>query len=132
MAFNVAATVTLCSYRNASLFWIMLWLVSGPADHGMILAGRSRLFRHVAWNDAQREWSFFGALLAALGCRATLALQHALITSGCRFESCRAHHAVPANRSFRDIAEKVRDIRNLVGCLGRDSVSLAELNALTG
>ena len=30
-----AATVTLCSYRNASLFWIMLWLVSRPTDHGM-------------------------------------------------------------------------------------------------
>jgi hypothetical protein len=39
MAFNVAATVTLSSYRNASLFWIMLWLVSGPGDHGMIPAG---------------------------------------------------------------------------------------------
>jgi hypothetical protein len=37
MAFKVAATVTLGSYRNASLFWIMLWLVSGPADQGMIL-----------------------------------------------------------------------------------------------
>jgi hypothetical protein len=80
MAFNVAATVTLCSYRNASPFWIMLWLVSGPADYGMILAGCSRLFRYVAWYDAQREWSFFGVLLAAFGCRATLALQHALIT----------------------------------------------------
>jgi hypothetical protein len=43
MAFNVAATVTLCSCRNASLFWIMLWLVSRPTDHGMILAGRSFL-----------------------------------------------------------------------------------------
>jgi hypothetical protein len=49
-----------------------------------------------------------------------------------RFESCQPHHAVPANRSFQDIAEKVRDICNLVGCLGRDSASLAELNALTG
>src|SRR5258708_35862151 len=39
MAFNVAATVTLSSYRNASLFWIMLWLVSGPGDHGMIPVG---------------------------------------------------------------------------------------------
>jgi hypothetical protein len=41
MAFNVAATATLRSYRNASRFWIMLWLVSGPADHGVILARRS-------------------------------------------------------------------------------------------
>ena len=45
MAFDVAATVTLCSDRNASLFWIILWLVSGPADNGMIL-GCSRSFWH--------------------------------------------------------------------------------------
>jgi hypothetical protein len=32
-------TVTLSSYRNASLFWIMLWLVSRPGDHGMISVG---------------------------------------------------------------------------------------------
>jgi hypothetical protein len=36
MAFNGTATVTLSSSRKASLFWIMLWLVSGPADHAMI------------------------------------------------------------------------------------------------
>ena len=42
MAFHVAATVTLCSRRNASPFWIMLWLVSGLADQRMILAGLSR------------------------------------------------------------------------------------------
>jgi len=47
MALNVAATVTLWSYRNASLFWIMLWLVLGPADYGVILPGRSRFFRRV-------------------------------------------------------------------------------------
>ncbi len=47
MALNVAATVTLWSYRNASLFWIMLWLVFGPADYGVILPGRSRFFRRV-------------------------------------------------------------------------------------
>ena len=40
MAFNVAATVTLCSYRNASLFWIMLWLIFGPADPEVISARR--------------------------------------------------------------------------------------------
>ena len=39
MAFNGAATVTLSSSRKASLFWIILWLVSGPADHAMIPAG---------------------------------------------------------------------------------------------
>ena len=43
MAFNVVATVTLLSYRNASLFWIMLWLVSGATDHGMIPVGLTRL-----------------------------------------------------------------------------------------
>jgi hypothetical protein len=43
MAFNVAATVTLRSDRNASPLWIMLWLISGPADHGVILAPRSTL-----------------------------------------------------------------------------------------
>jgi hypothetical protein len=31
------ATVTLCSHRKASLSWRMLLLVSGTADHGMIL-----------------------------------------------------------------------------------------------
>jgi hypothetical protein len=36
MAFTVAATVTLCSHQNASRFWIMLWLICRPADHGMI------------------------------------------------------------------------------------------------
>ena len=36
-ALNHAATVTLCSHRKASHFWRMLLLVSGPADHGMIL-----------------------------------------------------------------------------------------------
>jgi GGDEF domain-containing protein len=40
MAFNVVATVTLLSYRNASLFWIMLWLVSGATDH-MVTVGAS-------------------------------------------------------------------------------------------
>jgi hypothetical protein len=40
MAFNVAATVTLRSHRNASLFWIMLWLIFGQADHGVISACR--------------------------------------------------------------------------------------------
>jgi hypothetical protein len=48
MAFNVAATVTLCSCRNASLFWIMLWLIDGPADHEMIRAGCSRFFSILA------------------------------------------------------------------------------------
>jgi hypothetical protein len=36
MAFTVAATVTLCLYQNASVFWITLWLICRPADHGMI------------------------------------------------------------------------------------------------
>ena len=36
-AFNVVATVTLCSDPKASLLWIILWLVSGSGDHGMIL-----------------------------------------------------------------------------------------------
>jgi len=33
-----ACTVTLCSCRNASLFWIISWLVSSSPDHGMIRA----------------------------------------------------------------------------------------------
>jgi hypothetical protein len=36
LAFNVAATVTHCSDRKASRFWIMLWPVFGPADHGIM------------------------------------------------------------------------------------------------
>jgi hypothetical protein len=40
MAFNVAATVTLRSCRSASLFWIILLLVSGQTDHGMIIGPR--------------------------------------------------------------------------------------------
>jgi hypothetical protein len=34
MAFNVAATVTLCSDQKKPLvrIWIMLWLVPGPPD----------------------------------------------------------------------------------------------------
>src|ERR1700719_978708 len=43
MAYNVAATVTLRSYRNASLFWIVLWLIFGPTDHGVISACRLQL-----------------------------------------------------------------------------------------
>jgi hypothetical protein len=30
--------VTLRSYGNASFLWIMIWLVSGPADHEITLA----------------------------------------------------------------------------------------------
>jgi hypothetical protein len=47
MAFKVAFIVTLRLYRNASLLWIMLWLVSGPTDHGMIRAGLVRLSAQV-------------------------------------------------------------------------------------
>jgi hypothetical protein len=36
MGFTVAATVTLCLHQNASVFRITLWLICGPADHGMI------------------------------------------------------------------------------------------------
>jgi hypothetical protein len=36
MALNEAATVTLCSDRKASQFWIILLLVAGQTDHGMI------------------------------------------------------------------------------------------------
>ena len=32
----VVPTVTLCWRRNASRFWIMLLLISGPADHEWI------------------------------------------------------------------------------------------------
>ena len=39
MALNVAAILTLRSGKKASLIWIMVWLVSGPSDYGMILAG---------------------------------------------------------------------------------------------
>jgi hypothetical protein len=45
MALKDAATVTLCSRRKASHFWIMLLLVSGAADHVVILASRSQPYR---------------------------------------------------------------------------------------
>ena len=49
MAFTAAATVTLCSYQNASLFWIMLWLICGPADHGMIRPDAAHVRRISRW-----------------------------------------------------------------------------------
>ena len=36
MLLNGAATVTLCRRQKASHFWIILLLVAGTADHGMI------------------------------------------------------------------------------------------------
>ena len=36
MLLNGAATVTLCWRQKASHFWIILLLVAGTADHGMI------------------------------------------------------------------------------------------------
>src|SRR2546428_14126034 len=35
-AWSSRAPLPLCSHRNASPFWIILLLVIGPADHGMI------------------------------------------------------------------------------------------------
>ena len=70
MAFTVAATVTLSSHQNASLFWIMLWLIGRPADHGMIrLIVAHAFFGHpaaaslLAWYDARdsnlESWSAY-------------------------------------------------------------------------
>jgi ABC-type uncharacterized transport system ATPase subunit len=42
MVLNGAATVTLCRRQKASHFWVMLLLVAGQTDHGMI-APRPRL-----------------------------------------------------------------------------------------
>jgi hypothetical protein len=51
-AFGVAATVTLRSSRNATHFWIMLWLISGSADHGMIPGwGPSQIRVRAAFGD---------------------------------------------------------------------------------
>ena len=49
MAFTAAATVTLCSYQNASLFWVMLWLFSASADHGMIRPDAAHVRRISRW-----------------------------------------------------------------------------------
>src|SRR5712671_2787739 len=47
-AFDQARTVTLCSYWKASLFAIILWLVSGPPDYGIIRT-LPRISARVIW-----------------------------------------------------------------------------------
>jgi hypothetical protein len=56
MTLHDAATVTLCWHRKASHFWIMLLLVSGTADHGMIQhPARSIPACNVGWSGSSLD-----------------------------------------------------------------------------
>jgi hypothetical protein len=55
MAFTVASIVTLRSSQNASSFWIMLWLICRPADHGTIRLIVARQCRCLAKDSSVQQ-----------------------------------------------------------------------------
>jgi hypothetical protein len=88
MALNDAATVTLCSRRKASHFSIMLLLVSGAADHAMILRSRSAVVQPTKVRCGAR----YLQLVRAKSLRCLDFQRDGLGDAGCRPEARSASH----------------------------------------
>jgi len=77
-----------------------------------------------AWYDAQREWSF-----AALGCRATLGLQHALITV---WLQVRVLPGPPRTPTLTEISRGLTNTRGFTGAQGQLGISAGKKDRFRG